>query len=285
MKKYLSLVKFSHTVFALPFALIGFFLAVAAGYPFQWKLLLLVLACMVSARNAAMAFNRWLDRDIDAQNPRTARREIPAGVIPSGRALMFVILNGLAFITATFFINRLCFFLAPVALAVVLGYSAAKRFTSLSHFILGLGLSLAPMGAYLAVSARFGLVPVILSFVVLCWVSGFDIIYALQDTEFDRLHHLFSIPAWLGNRNALVLSSAVHGLVIGLLVWLGVTEHSGLMYWIGALVFTSLLVYQHTLVKPGDLSKVNLAFFTLNGLASLLFAAFFLLDLWKQAAA
>src|SRR6185312_5301159 len=187
MKKYLSLVTFSHTIFAMPFAIIGFFLAVTTtSYRFDWLKLVLMILCMIFARNSAMAFNRYLDRNIDAQNPRTKQRDIPSGRISPGSALTFTIINCLLFIITTWFINRLCFYLSPVALLVVLGYSATKRFTALCHLILGLGLSLAPIGAYLAVTGAFNIVPLFFSFAVLCWVSGFDIIYALQDEDFDR---------------------------------------------------------------------------------------------------
>src|ERR1700755_200057 len=212
MKKYLSLVTFSHTIFAMPFAFIGFFLAITTthGHPFQWRLLLLMVLCMVFARNSAMAFNRYLDRDIDAINPRTAKRDIPAGRISPQAALTFTIINSLLLITTTYFINPLCFYLSPVALLVVLGYSATKRFTALCHLVLGLGLSLAPIGAYLVVTGEFSLLPIFFSLAVLCWVSGFDIIYALQDEDFDRNENLHSIPAYLGKVNALRLSTFLH---------------------------------------------------------------------------
>ncbi|HNE29280.1 MAG TPA: UbiA-like polyprenyltransferase, partial [Saprospiraceae bacterium] len=188
MKSYFSLVKFSHTIFAMPFALAGFFIATRQQGPdaLNWRLLLLVVLCMVFARSAAMGFNRWLDRDIDAVNPRTRMREIPSGTIPARSALVFVLVNCLLFILTTFFINTLCFLLSPVALAVVLGYSYTKRFTWLCHFVLGLGLALAPVGAYLAVTGHFAWLPVLLGFTVLFWTAGFDIIYALQDEEFDK---------------------------------------------------------------------------------------------------
>jgi 4-hydroxybenzoate polyprenyltransferase len=211
MKKYLSLVTFAHTIFAMPFAFIGFFLAVTTTqYHFDWLKLVLMVLCMVFARNSAMAFNRYLDRDIDIQNPRTKQRDIPAGRISPKAALTFVIINCLLFITATWFINRLCFFLSPVALFVVMGYSATKRFTALCHLVLGLGLSLAPIGAYLVVTGQFAITPIFFSLSVLCWVSGFDIIYALQDEDFDRSQNLHSIPAYLGKVNALRLSTFLH---------------------------------------------------------------------------
>ena len=198
IKNYLSLVKFSHTIFALPFACIGFALALQGGFTFSLKLFLLVILCMATARNAAMAFNRYIDRKFDALNPRTAIREIPAGIINPKNALFFIIINCLLFVIATYFINTICFFLSPVALFVVLFYSYTKRFTPLCHLVLGAGLALAPIGAYLAVTGVFAWLPLFFSFTVFTWVSGFDIIYALQDEDFDRVNHLNSIPVLLG---------------------------------------------------------------------------------------
>lgn len=286
MKRYLSLVKFSHTIFALPFALLGFFLAtLKLGEGLSWQLFFLVLLCMVFARSAAMAFNRYLDRDIDEQNPRTREREIPAGVINPRAALAFVAINALLFVATTWFINPLCFYLSPVALAVVLGYSYTKRFTFLCHFVLGLGLSLAPLGAYLAAGGGFDLIPMFYSGAVLLWVSGFDIIYALQDEEFDKSLQLNSIPVAMGKAGALRLSAALHFLCALLVVAASVLlsrQYPAFewMHWLAAGLFIGLLYYQHTLVAPDDLSKVNLAFFTTNGLASLAFGALVILDIY-----
>jgi 4-hydroxybenzoate polyprenyltransferase len=280
VNKYLSLVKFSHTIFAMPFAMTGFFMATAkAQQPFHWQQFVLVVLCMVFARSAAMAFNRWLDADIDKRNPRTAKREIPAGIIAPGNALFFVIANAVLFMLCCWFINRLCFFLSPVALLVVLGYSYTKRFTALCHLVLGLGLSLAPIGAFLSVTGYFALLPVLVSVLVLCWVSGFDIIYALQDEEFDRSLSLNSIPAWLGKPAALRFSEVLH-IIAGILVLgIGVQGHFHWLYWIGAGVFIVMLVSQHLLVKPHDLSRVNLAFMTTNGIASVVYAVFAISDM------
>jgi len=272
---YFSLIKFHHTIFALPFAFIGFLLgAKEKNFQFEWKLPLLVLLCMVFARSAAMAFNRWADRDIDAKNNRTVMREIPSGKISAGSALVFVIINSLLFVICTFFINRICFLLSPIALLVVLGYSYTKRFTSLSHLVLGLGLSLAPIGAYLAVTGNFNLLPLLFSIAVLMWVSGFDIIYALQDIEFDRENKLNSIPSRLGIKGSMRASELLH--LFASLILL-VASFYGKFSWIylcGWGVFTALLIYQHTLVKSNDLSRINLAFFTTNGIASVVFAGF-----------
>ena len=280
MKKYLSLVTFSHTIFAMPFAFIGFFLAVTTtNYHFEWPKLVMMVLCMVFARNSAMAFNRYLDRDIDAKNPRTKQRDVPSGRISPALALTFTIINCILFIATTWFINRLCFYLSPVALLVVLGYSATKRFTALCHLVLGLGLSLAPIGAYLVVTGAFALTPLFFSFAVLCWVSGFDIIYALQDVDFDRKENLHSIPAWLGKVNALRLSTFLHVLSAAFVIMpVFFTLHVGILYYIGILFFCTMLIYQHLLVKPNDLSRVNFAFMTTNGIASVVFSVFFLLD-------
>jgi 4-hydroxybenzoate polyprenyltransferase len=279
MKRYLSLVKFSHTIFAMPFAIIGFFLALeVTGTAFSIGKFILMLMCMVFARSAAMAFNRYIDRRFDAMNPRTKVREIPAGIISERSALWFVIINCAAFILTTFFINPICFYLSPVALLVVLGYSYTKRFTALCHFILGLGLALAPIGAYLVVTGEFALVPVFFSLAVLTWSGGFDIIYSLQDEDFDRSLNLRSMPAFLGKKNALLLSSIVHTLSALFVIIPGLLLGAGIFYWIGVAVFISMLIFQHRLVKPDDLSKVNIAFMTTNGIASVTFAVFFLAD-------
>ncbi len=303
IKNYLSLVKFSHTIFAMPFALIGFFLGLknlerirwVKVYQFSelsvfekskiffnhsWWIFLLVILCMIFARSAAMAFNRWLDAKYDAVNPRTAIREIPAGIIKPGNALFFVIANCVLFIICTFFINSLCFYLSPVALFVVLFYSYTKRFTAFCHLVLGVGLSLAPIGAYIAVTGQFAVLPVIFSLVVLLWVSGFDIIYALQDEEFDKANNLKSIPSVLGKVKALRVSELLHLLSAACVIYAGMYGYFGWLFWLGVVFFCALLIYQHLLVKPSDLSKVNMAFFTTNGIASVLFAVFVLLDLF-----
>ncbi len=323
VKSYLSLIKFSHTIFAMPFAMIGFFLGVLrneyatsvvpgwhitiftpswmgdtigvnftedsmlgkifSGENPRWivaQYFILVILCMVFARSAAMAFNRYLDRSFDAINPRTAIREIPAGIIKSNSALWFTIISSLLFVACTFFINRLCFYLSPVALLVVLGYSYTKRFTPLCHLVLGVGLSLAPIGAYLAVTGLFALLPILFSIAVIFWVSGFDIIYALQDEEFDKSQKLYSIPAWVGKAKALHVSELFHGISAAAVFVAGRIGGFGWLYWIGVAIFTGMLIYQHSIVKPNDLRKVNLAFMTANGIASVVFAIFVIADLF-----
>ena len=284
VRNYLSLVRFSHTVFAMPFALIGFSLAVLAdGYEFSLRLLLLIILCMIFARNAAMGFNRIADRNFDALNPRTKTRELPSGIISKNSAIIFVVVNAILFIVTTGFINRLTLFLSPVALLVILGYSLTKRFTALCHFILGLGLSLAPIGAYISVTGSFALIPIVYSLIVITWVSGFDIIYALQDDEFDRSNMLHSLPSATGRKKALLISIAVHTLSFILVVVAGYLQNGGPWFWTGAFIFTSLLVYQHFIVKHDDLTRVTLAFGTTNGIASILFAMFVILDLWLMS--
>ncbi|MCP9751186.1 UbiA-like polyprenyltransferase [Ferruginibacter sp. HRS2-29] len=309
VKNYLSLIKFSHTIFAMPFALIGFFLGcfslhygVIPGWhtlifpestralyspfildtaaKFYIFKLILVILCMVFARSAAMAFNRYLDRKFDAKNPRTAIREIPAGIINEKNALTFVIVNCILFVATTFFINRICFYLSPVALFVILFYSYTKRFTALCHLVLGVGLSLAPIGAYLAVTGEFALLPILFSFAVVFWVSGFDIIYALQDEGFDKENQLYSIPSVMGKSKALGVSILLHVLSAACVMAAGFYGEFGIWYWIGVGVFVGMLLYQHSIVKPDDLSRVNVAFMTANGIASVVFAVFVLLDLF-----
>lgn len=280
LKTYLSLVKFSHTIFAMPFAAIGLTLGFkSAQFDANVWLILKVVLCMVFARSAAMAFNRYIDRRFDAMNARTAVREIPAGVIQPKSALVFVILNAVLFMGVTFFINPLCFFLSPVALLVILGYSYTKRFTAWCHLVLGLGLSLAPIGAYLAVTGQFDVLPIAYSVLVLTWVSGFDIIYALQDEHFDRSVSLHSIPVSFGTSQALIISSILHFISISIVFSIPFISEVSAWFWCGAILFSGLLVYQHLLVKPNDLSKVNMAFATTNGVGSVVFGVFTVLDL------
>jgi 4-hydroxybenzoate polyprenyltransferase len=279
VKKYLSLVKFSHTVFAMPFAFIGFVLAVSNGeHEFSLRILLLIILCMIFARNAAMGFNRLADNRFDALNPRTKNREIPSGKISPKAASIFVIINSLLFITTTGFINKLTLFLSPVALLIVLGYSLTKRITSLCHFILGLGLSLAPIGAYISVTGTFDVTPLIYSLIVLTWVSGFDIIYALQDDEFDRSNQLHSLPSATGKKRALIISVIVHFATFLFIIAAGFIGKGGPYFWIGATLFITLLLYQHSIVKHDELNRVNLAFGTTNGIASIVFAIFVIID-------
>lgn len=284
IKSYFSLVKFSHTLFALPFSLIGFFHGLSITQtPFSPYKLLFMIVCMVTARNAAMAFNRYLDRDIDIKNERTKSREIPGGVLKPRAVLWFVVLNCVLFVAAASMINLICLILSPVALFVVLFYSYTKRFTPLCHFVLGLGLALAPVGAYLSVTGEFSILIFALATSVLLWVSGFDIIYALQDYEFDKSNKLNSIPVFLGLQNARKLSFVLHIFCLILLclyfyeIEIQFVQY-GVISIIGLALFTGLVLYQHTLVNINSLEKINADFFLTNGLGSLFLGASFLLD-------
>lgn len=278
---FFSLVKFSHTVFAMPFALLGFFTAVSEnGEGISMRLLLLVLLCMVFARNAAMGYNRYADKHIDAINPRTSSREIPSGKISPAAALIFVIINSLLFIVTAGFINTLTLFLSPVALLVILGYSLTKRFTSFSHIFLGLSLSLSPVGAYISVTGSFDLLPVLYGLVVLTWVGGFDIIYSVQDATFDRENNLHSIPSLLGRRGALAVSGLLHLLTMIAVVAAGFAGKSGVLYFTGALLFGIMLTIEHILARPGDNRGINMAFATVNSFAGIIFSSLAIADIY-----
>ncbi len=278
--KYLKLVKFSHTVFAMPFALIGFFLGTErGGGEFTWSLLGLIVLAMVFARNAAMGFNRWADREIDARNPRTAMREIPASEISPESAITFVVVNSFLFIVVAGFINSLALILAVPALIILLGYSYLKRFTALCHYGVGLALGIAPSAAYIAVTGTLSLSALLLSVIVFFWSGSFDILYALADEEFDKEHGLRSIPQSFGRLWSLAISAGGHALVLPLIVLLYFAGDFGFLYIVGASFFTSLLIYQHLIVKPSDISRLNAAFFTSNGVASAIFALFAITDL------
>jgi putative 4-hydroxybenzoate polyprenyltransferase len=292
ISKYLSLVKFAHTIFALPFAMIGFTLGVINSVQsrdiYDWLLLFaLVLVCMVTARNAAMGYNRYADRDIDAKNPRTAGREIPAGILSPKKVLWFIIINALVFIVAACFINRLCGVLSGVVLVILLGYSKFKRFSWACHFILGVSLGIAPVGAFLAVNGSFYVngelyfPPMILSLIVLLWVSAFDILYSLADEEFDKENKLHSIPVKLGRKGAMILSGVLHALIIPLLVGLYFTLFNSVNYLFiaGEVFFACMLFYQHYIISPTNLKRLNAAFFTTNGIASVIFSVLTILDL------
>jgi 4-hydroxybenzoate polyprenyltransferase len=289
VKNYFSLVKFSHTIFALPFALIGFALGVRymgenhLAFEKIGLKFFLVLVCMVTARSTAMAFNRYLDRHFDKLNPRTAIREIPAGIIKAEKALLFIIINASLFVVATYFINPICFYLAPVALFVIMFYSYTKRFTFLCHLVLGIGLSLAPIGAFLAVTGVFDLVPLLFSFAVVFWVSGFDVIYALQDIEFDKSQQLYSIPSYWGLVKALNIARGLHVISASFVIAAYFLGDFHYFYIGGLLVFVGMLIYQHSIVKPNDLSKVNIAFMTANGIASIVFSTFVISDILKTS--
>lgn len=274
--KYLRLVKFSHTIFAMPFALMSFAYALwSSEAEFSWGLLLQVVLCMVFARNVAMGFNRWADHKIDAENPRTASREIPAGQISPRKAMIFVVINAVLFIATASTINLLTATLSPVALAVIMFYSYCKRFTSLAHLVLGLSLAIAPAGAYIAVTGTLTFAPCLLSLVVLTWTGGFDIIYALQDAEFDRKRGLHSIPSHFSVATSLYISIALHCVsVVALVLFAWHYLPQGWLLWCGVGLFTAILIAEHILVTPTKQRSIGIAFGTLNGLASMTLATF-----------
>lgn len=268
-RDFLSLVVFAHTVFALPFALLSAILA-ANGVP-SGRTLLWILVAMVGARSAAMSFNRIVDRHVDAKNPRTARREIPAGVVSPVAAALFCAASAALFVVAAAQLNRLCLTLSPVALLVVLGYSYAKRFTAAAHLVLGLALAIAPVGAWVAVTGVFARPPVLLGLAVVFWVAGFDVIYSLQDEEFDRAEGLRSIPARFGAPRALQIARLFHGATLVLFYAVFLAVGGGWLFGAAVVVAGLFLVRQHRLVSPNDLSRINAAFFTANGWLSVAF--------------
>lgn len=274
----LEMIKFEHTLFALPFALISMLVA-AHGLP-SWSVVGWILAAMVGARSAAMGFNRIADARIDAANPRTASRAIPKGQVSIGVAAVFVITSAALLVLAAYLLNPLALALSPVALAVVFGYSYSKRFTSLSHLWLGLCLGVAPVGAWIAVTGRIGFAPMVLSAAVMFWTAGFDIIYSLQDIEFDKKMGLFSLPAKIGAKRALVASRTFHACMVGLIAWFGILCRMGSLYYAGVALVGVFLIYEQSLVSPKDLSRVNTAFFTLNGLAGIVLLAFVAADVF-----
>lgn len=277
---YMGLVKFSHTIFAMPFALMAFVFALkTTEAQFSWILLLQIIGCMVFARNVAMGFNRWTDWKIDRDNPRTASREIPAGKISPKSAIIFVIINALLFIAVSSSINLLTAILSPVALAVVMFYSYCKRFTSLAHIVLGLSLGIAPSAAYIATTGTLTFAPCLISLLVLTWCGGFDIIYALQDLDFDRQNGLHSIPVRFGVKGALYISIALHAISITSLILFSLYCPQGWLLWIGEALFCGCIILEHILVTPTHQRSIGIAFGTLNGIASLTLATFTILQL------
>ena len=264
------MIKFSHSIFAMPFALAAFFLAVRRD-GFDPQKLWWVIVAMVGARSAAMGFNRWLDADIDALNPRTANRELPTGALSKSQVLAFVLVSIAAFVGAAWQLNPLCFALSPLALAIVCGYSFTKRFTMLSHFVLGLSLAIAPVGAWLAVRGQFELTPIPIGIAVLLWVGGFDILYSCQDVEFDHKLALHSIPVRFGIPRALAFARVAHVLAIVFLLAVALVEPLHWSYFAGMTVIAALFGYEHSLVKANDLSKIDAAFFTVNGWIGVLY--------------
>jgi len=276
IKILLEMIKFEHTIFALPFAFTGALLALD-GLP-SLEQVIWIIAAMVGARSAAMGFNRWADRDIDSENPRTKTRALPLGLVTPAQVLAFIIVSSGLLVLAAYMLNPLSFTLAPVALAIVFFYSYTKRFTFLSHAFLGLAISGAPMGAWIAVTGRFEFPALVLGAAVLFWLVGFDILYALQDLEFDRKAGLHSVPQRFGVRTSLLISRTAHLVTMLCLFWIDVLLPVGFLYLLGVLVATGLIIYEHSLVKESDLSKLNIAFFNMNGYISVTIFIFTLLD-------
>jgi 4-hydroxybenzoate polyprenyltransferase len=276
LRVILEMIKFEHTVFALPFALMA--AAVAAGGIPQARVLLWILVAMVGARSSAMAFNRLVDVEFDRRNPRTATRALAAGSLSAGQVWIFVLVSTALFLVASWQLNPLALALSPVALAVIWGYSYTKRFTSFCHVVLGLAIGIAPPGAWIAVRGQLDWAAVLLSAAVMLWVGGFDVIYACQDADFDRQEGLRSLPARLGIAGALQVSRVMHAVTIALLLLLPQLTPLGVLYYAGVAVVAALLIYEQSLVKPGDLSRVNAAFFTVNGFVSIGLFLFTLAD-------
>ncbi len=277
LQNLLKMIKFPHTVFALPFALMGALLA-ERGIPPADKLFWIVVA-MVGARTAAMTFNRIVDRDLDARNPRTDNREMPKGIVTKKQAVAMVLVSVALFEWAAFSLNRLCLLLSPVALLVILGYSFTKRFTKYSHLVLGLSLALAPIGAWIAVRGSVSLPIVILGMAVLFWVAGFDILYGIQDIEFDKGSGLYSIPRYFGVRTSLIIARIFHLLTFGILFLVYFLLGLGGYYLIGLFVVGALLIYEHSIISEKDLSRLNMAFFNMNGYISVTIFGFTFLDM------
>jgi 4-hydroxybenzoate polyprenyltransferase len=275
---YGRMIKFEHSIFALPFALSGAVLA-AATHGIRPSRLAWIVIAMVAARSAAMGFNRLVDRHIDAHNPRTARRELPSGDMSVTAVALFVVLSSVVLVLASWQLNRLCLMLSPVALTIIFAYSYTKRFTWASHLVLGVALALAPLGAWIAVTGRFDLPPVILGLSVMCWVAGFDILYSCQDHEFDQGAGLHSVPVRFGLVGALRLARFLHLLAVLFMVGLGVSAGLQVVYFVGVAAIAGLLLYEHRLVTPQDLTQVGTAFMTLNSLVSVAFFVFTLADL------
>lgn len=273
---YLSMIKFSHSIFALPFAFTAALIA-AAGMP-SLKQIFWIVVAMVGARSGAMGLNRVIDRQIDRANPRTANREIPRGVIGAGETVVFVIISFLLLILAAYMLNPLCLLLSPVAIFVLFIYSYTKRFTWAAHFVLGLAISAAPLGAWVAVRGSFDPAILPLAAAVIFWLAGFDVLYALQDLEFDRSYGLYSIPQRFGVTKSLWLARSFHVISFLLLGSTGVVFRMGLFFWAGMLIVAGLFIYEHSLVRQGDLSKLDMAFFNMNGYISMTVFLFTLMD-------
>ncbi len=283
LRVYLEMIKVEHSIFALPFAMLGMVWASrsigGSGWP-GWDVFLLIVLAMVSCRSAAMAFNRIADRDLDARNPRTRIRALPAGLLSLRQASLFFFGSCAAFFVSAALLNTLALALSPVALGLVLGYSYTKRFSPLSHFVLGLSLGVAPAAAWIAVTGSIDWRILPITAAVTLWTAGFDVLYALQDEEFDREQGLRSLPETMGKARALLVSRICHAGAVAFLVWGGLLLSAGAAYYGGVAFAAALLAYEQSLVKPNDLSRVNVAFFTLNGYVSIGLFAFALADVF-----
>lgn len=273
---YLKMIKFSHSIFALPFAFTGAIMA-ASGLP-PVRGIFWIIVAMAGARSGAMGFNRIIDREIDARNPRTTNRELPAGKIDLKSAVFFTLLSFLLFIAAAYMLNPLCLKLSPLAIVIVIIYSYTKRFTWASHFVLGLALSVAPVGAWIAIKGTFNIEILPLSLAVVFWLAGFDTLYALQDIEFDKAAGLYSIPQRFGIKKALYLARLFHFITVLLLVFTGLILNRGFYYLVGMAIVAALFIYEHSIVTPRDQSRLNIAFFNMNGYISVTVFVFTLLD-------
>lgn len=273
---YLKLIKFSHSIFALPFAMTAAIIA-ASGIP-ALRQIFWIIAAMVGARSGAMGLNRIIDRKIDAENSRTSMREIPAGEVRVADAVIFTLISFAVLIFAAYMLNPLCLKLSPVAIAVVFLYPYTKRFTWFSHFVLGLSLSAAPLGAWIAVRGTLDWQILPLAFAVIFWLAGFDVLYALEDIEFDKSFGLYSIPKKFGVKKTLLFSGIFHFFAWGLLAFTGIIFNLGIFYWLGVVIVGILFIYEHSLVKPDDLSRLDTAFFNMNGYISMTVFVFTLLD-------
>lgn len=277
LKTLLEMIRWEHTIFALPFALVGALLA-ADGIP-PWRILFWIVVAMIGGRSSAMCFNRLVDQEFDALNPRTASRALPAGLLSRSSAWIFTFVSAGLLVLSAAQLNRTALLLSPLALVMIWGYSLTKRFTRFCHLVLGLAISAAPAGAWIAVRGRLDMPALLLSGAVLCWVAGFDIIYALQDETFDRETGLHSLPASLGTAGSLLASRLLHLVAVQLLIGAGAVLQRGVFYWVGIAAVAGLLLWEQSLVRPGDLSRVNAAFFTANGFISLGFLAAVVMDL------
>jgi 4-hydroxybenzoate polyprenyltransferase len=277
----LEMIKWEHSIFALPFALTSVLLA-ANGLP-PWRTVAWILVAMVAARSSAMAFNRWADADLDAANPRTSNRAIPAGLLSRQFVLGFTVVMALIFVAAAAELNRLTLYLSPLVLTVLLSYSYMKRVTRWSHLVLGLALGLAPSAAWVAVRGSLDVRILVLTAAVTLWAGGFDVLYACQDYEHDRAVGLYSLPRAIGIPNAFIAARTMHLAMLGLLVWFGLLFHFLVLGWVGIAAVALLLAYEHSIVSPRDLRRLNAAFFTMNGVIAMVFLAFVAADLWQKS--